>query len=127
MYLANFNASIQADSFLLSTPPNLQCIANNNYMTLDLMTPGIYARKTMLHLHYMVTSSCSIITAPLDIVLYPFLDFNLYKAVHCLVNTVLHFVIAVPIITTTRCSYARDPLMDFTEIEQALIDRKSVV
>ena len=120
-YLANFNASNHAQSFLPFTPPNLQCIANTNYMTLDLMTPGIYARKTMLHLHYMLTSSCTVLTAPLDIVLYPFLDFNLYKAVHCLVNTVLHFVIAVPVITTTRCSYARDTLLEFTEIEQALM------
>jgi len=119
-YLANLNATGH-DAFKPFTPHNLQCVANTNYMTLDLMTPGIYARKTMLHLHCMLTSSCTVLTALLDIVLYIFLDFNLYKAVHCLVNSVLHFIIAVPIITTTRCSYARDPLLEFTETEQALM------
>jgi len=119
--LRNANASVEAEPHLPFTPPNLQCIANINYMTLDLMTPGLYLRKTMVHVHYMLTSSCSVMTAPLDIVLYPFLDFNLYKTVHCLLNALLHFVIAVPLITTSRCDYGRDPLNGFSDIEQALM------
>jgi len=101
--------------------PNLQCIANTNYLTLDLMTPGLYARKTMLHVHYLLTTSCSVLTAPLDIVLYPFLDFNLYKAVHCFVNGILHFVLVLPLMTSARCSYGRDAFNQFSDMEQALM------
>jgi len=100
---------------------NMQCIANTNYMTLDLMTPGIYARKTMMHLHYLATSSCTIMTGPFDIALYPFLDFNLYKSVHCFVNTLLHVVIALPILTHARCTLALDPLEAFSDLEKAVM------
>ena len=103
------------------TAPNLQCIGNAHYLTLDLMTPGLYARKTMLHVHHMLSASCSLVSAPLDIVLFPFLDFNLYKTVHCAANAVLHFVVALPLVTITRCDYARDPFNSFSEVEQALM------
>ena len=103
------------------TQHNLQCIANTNYMTLDLMTPGIYARKTALHVHYLLTSSCTVMTGPFDIALYPFLDFNLYKSIHCLANTALHVVIALQILTHARCQYGLDRVIGFSEIEKAVM------
>ena len=100
---------------------NMQCIANSNYMTLDLMTPGIYARKTVLHVHYLATSSCTVMMGPFDIVLYSFLDFNLYKSMHCFVNIVLHVVIALPILTHARCKYGLKSINGFSEIEKAVM------
>jgi len=74
--VTNATVAVVAE-FVPFTAPNLQCVANTNYLTLDLMTTGLYWRKTMLHVYYLLTSSCSVLTAPLDMVLYPFLDYNM--------------------------------------------------
>jgi len=119
--MRDVNYTVLAEPHQPFTQPNLQCITNTNYLTLDLMTPGLYARKTMLHVHYMLTTSCSVMTALLDIFLYPFLDFNLYRALHCFVNGILHFVMVVPLMTSARCSYGKDTINQFSDVEQALM------
>ena len=106
------------------TDARLQCIANSNYMTLDLMTPGIYCSKVAKHLLNMFSQSCSWLTAPLNIVMYPLLDFNLYKGVHCVANLVLHVVVALPIITNLRCQegeHPKNPAQPYTEFEKTVM------
>ena len=106
------------------TDARLQCIANSNYMTLDLMTPGIYCSKVAKHLLNMFSLSCSWLTAPLNIVMYPLLDFNLYKGVHCVANLVLHVVVALQIITNLRCQegeHPKNPAQPYTEFEKTVM------
>ena len=103
------------------TAHNMQCIANTNYMTLDLMTPGIYTRKVAQHVHFMLTGSCSWLSPILDIVLYPMLDFNFYKTVHCGVNLLLQVVVVLPIRTHRRCAYGKEAVNEFTDVEKSLM------
>ena len=103
------------------TPPDLQCVANSNYITLDLMTPGIYCSKVANHLLNMFTASCTWMSSPLSIIMYPLLDFNLYKGIHCAANLVVHVVVALPLITNLRCQYAKKIVNQFTELEKTVM------
>ena len=102
------------------TAHNMQCIANTNYMALDLMTPGIYSRKVAQHVHFMLTGSCSWLSPILDILLYPLLDFNFYKMVHCGVNVILNLVV-LPIRIHRRCEYGKEAVNEFTDVEKSLM------
>ena len=84
----------------------LQCVANANYMTIDLMTPGLYAKKGSLAFREMFRSSCSAASGTLDVVMYPLSDFVFWKALHISVNLFQHVLIGIPIITSARCSIA---------------------
>jgi len=67
------------------------------------MTPALYMRGAMRAAIAIFTSSCPLVGSVLDIGLYPLLDYNFYKAMHCAVNAALHLVVALPIITVHRC------------------------
>ena len=82
---------------------NLQCFANTNYITLDLLTPGLYLRGAVQAAMTIMTHSCPAAAAVLDVLLYPTLDYHFYKAVHTAVHAVVHVVVALPIITYHRC------------------------
>ena len=108
--------------FVAGTPyvePNLQCFANTNHMTLDLMTPGFFLRGIVRSSMGIVAGSCSVLSPIIDAVLYPLLDYNLYKAIHCAVHAVIHVVVALPIITYQRCMYGRSE--DFSQVERAVM------
>lgn len=47
---------------------------------------------------------CGVLTAPLDVLLYPLLDLNLAEGVHSLVNAVLQLFLVVPRVTYERCA-----------------------
>ena len=100
---------------------NLQCIGNTNYISIDLMTPGIYSRKFLTAVYIIVSKGCPFMVILFELVIYPFLDFNLYKAVHGAVNMVTHLFISLPITTYRRCQYARGEMPVFTDIEQAVM------
>jgi len=87
--------------------PSMQCIANSNHITLDLMTPGLYMRNSMRSLVAVLAGSCSVATPLLEVLLYPALDYNFYKTIHCSVQAVLHAVVALPIMTYQRCEYGK--------------------
>ena len=103
------------------TPLSLQCIANSNYVTLDLMTPGIYWSKVANHILKMLTISCSWMTPPLNIIMYPLLDFNLYKSVHCLANAILHLFLVLPVTTQLRCAHGKKTINQYSSIEKAVM------
>lgn len=85
----------------------LQCIGNVNYFYLDMMTPGIYSRQIVLTITELVQSNCGPIAAMAHILLYPAVDYNFYKALHCGVNTIMNFFVALPLQTYWRCQYAQ--------------------
>lgn len=85
---------------------DLSCVGNPHYLTLDLMTPALYAQRSATTLQTILTTSCVSVTNILSFAMYPLLDINLYKALHGLVNSLLHSVIALPILTKNRCLYA---------------------
>jgi hypothetical protein len=86
---------------------DLSCVGNPHYLTLDLMTPALYAQRGATTLQQILTTSCVPITNTLTLAIYPLLDINLYKAIHGLVNSVLHSVIGIHVLTKNRCTYAR--------------------
>ena len=90
----------------------LQCVANANYMTIDLMTPGLYAKKGSLAFREIFRASCESASGTLDVLLYPLSDFVFWKALHISVNTLQHILIAIPIITNARCSIANSDAAD---------------
>ena len=84
---------------------DLSCVGNPNYLTIDLMTPALYAQRSATTLQQILTTSCVPVTNILVLIMYPLLDINLYKALHGLVNSFLHSVISLPVMTKNRCTY----------------------
>lgn len=85
----------------------LACIADTAYMHVDLMTPGVYLRNIMMTVEDVLVAGCTGGNLVLAAVMYPLLDFNTYKALHCVVNAVVQTVVAMPIVTVQRCRYAQ--------------------
>jgi len=97
---------------------NLQCIGNVNYFYYDAMTPGIYSRQIALTLSELVQQNCGPIALLFKILIYPLLDYNLYKSVHCVINTVINAFVALPLQTYWRCKYALENPNRYTELER---------
>ncbi len=85
---------------------DLSCVGSPHYMTLDMMTPALYAQRSATTLQQMLTTTCVPVSNALALAMYPLLDVNLYKALHGLVNAVLHTLVALPLLTRNRCTYA---------------------
>jgi len=102
VFVDNLAVHAQETPFVVE---NLQCYANTKYLNIDLMTPGLYMRGAVRAAITIGTSSCPVVGSVLDLVLYPVLDYNFYKALHSAVNAALHLVVGLPIITFHRyCS-----------------------
>jgi len=101
-------------------PLETQCFANVQYYELDLMTPGIYVRKSALSLQRMLVNSCGPMGVIIEMFMFPLLDFNFYKNVNSLVNVVLHVTIALPVMTFKRCEYGQSQ-DSFTGVEKTVM------
>ena len=99
------------------TDPNMHCVANANYLRLDLLTVGAFLRKAADAMFLLLTSSCSALTPILEVVWYPTLDYNLYASINSAVNSVLSLLLA-PVKTWRRCEYASRPGLEFTALEK---------
>lgn len=110
---------LQCAAWDASSGAGLACIADHAYMHVDLMTPGIYARQLMRTVERILVAGCSGGNLVFALLLYPLLDFNLYKALHCLVNAVVHTVVATPIATVQRCRWAQ--AQDFEKSERLVM------
>ena len=113
------NTEIQG-SGVVFLPQETQCFANVNYYEMDMMTPGIYTRKTSLNLQDMLITSCGPMGVIIELVMFPLLDFNFYKAINGVVNIVLHVAIALPVMTINRCEYGRTQ-PDLTGLEKTIM------
>ena len=101
--------------------PNLDCIGNNNYLEIDIMTPSIYVRKIIQSVEEILVSGCSAGSSAIAIAIYPLLDFNTYKAMHCFVNLWTNAFLTIPISTYKRCKYGQIPSLQFAVLEQRVM------
>lgn len=124
MSLQTFLSRVVECSQEYSTLKGLDCIGNTNYMTLDLMTPGLYAREIVKNFDSIVEIGCSPALLPLNVLLYPLLDYNCYVFVHSQVNLLLH-PISLTLTTFQRCAFAHDPATQtsaqFSELEKSVM------
>lgn len=106
---------VRNNNSIVFMPTETQCYANVNHYQFDLMTPGIYVRKSSISVKDMLTTSCGPVTVLIELLMFPLLDFNLYKCVHCLVNSVLHLIIVMPVMTYKRCKYGEETQLSAME------------
>lgn len=78
----------------------------------DLITPLAQFRLVASYLLVITQDVCSLARAPMDLLLYPFLDINFAKAIHNLVNSFLYLFVNLPIVTVERCTLAKEVYPD---------------
>ena len=101
---------------------DLACVATPYTLSLDLMTPAVFAVRTATNFRTMFISSCGPATNVLTVLFYPLLDYNLYKAIHGAANFVLHVVFSLPVWTANRCAYAENTVeRDYTPLEKKIM------
>lgn len=99
--------------------PDLNCIGNSLATSLDLMSPGVYMQGALGNVVQMLTNVCSPAVLPLNVLLYPLLDVNLYMAIHSIVNAVWSLFFGTWIQRAQRCSYGAEA--GFLAGEQAVM------
>jgi hypothetical protein len=87
---------------------DLSCVGNANFLTLDLMSPALYAQRSATTLQAILETSCVPVSNVIGLLMYPLVDINLYKTGHSLVNALLHVMVGLPVTTVNRCWYARN-------------------
>jgi hypothetical protein len=100
--VGNMTAS-KLDCAGIFTAVHTQCFAAPNHLTVDLLTPGLFARQAVLSLRRVIASHCGVAALVLNLLLFPLADHRLYAAVHSGVNTALFGVIGLPVTTVRRC------------------------
>jgi hypothetical protein len=102
-------------------PDGLQCVGNKNYLELDMMTPSIYMRNVLQAASEVLVAGCSGGDLVIQLAMYPLLDYNAYKALHCLVNVLVQVVLVLPIATYQRCEYGKQPSNGFSLLEKRMM------
>ena len=101
---------------------DLTCIATPYTLSLDLMTPAVFAQRTAINIRTMFISSCGPATNVLTVLFYPLIDYNFYKMVHGFVNLLLHVFFTLPVWTANRCEYAeRTSEHEYTALEKKIM------
>ena len=111
----------QNGSAIPYTAVNLNCVGNDNFLLIDTMTPGLYLRNLASNANEMISAVCPTVLLPINIAMYPFLDYNLWMALHSCVNSVIvHPLVALPIKTWRRCEYGQTEGY-FTDMERVVM------
>ena len=97
---------------------DLNCFTNPAFLSLDLMTPGVYMRRVCFGLQGVLQDTCGVTALLFNAMVFPLLDFNLYKALHCLVNLPLQGLVSMVLGTFRRCEYLRT--LNYSPVEQAV-------
>lgn len=101
---------------------DLTCVATPYTLSLDLMTPAVFAQRTATNIRTMFISSCGAGTNVLTVLFYPLIDYNFYKMVHGAVNLVLHVCLTLPVWTANRCAYAENTVdREYTALEKKIM------
>lgn len=108
---------------LVTATTDMACIANDNKYILDVMTPGLYVQQFASHVNSVLSDVCPTIIIPVQLFLYPVFDYNLYMSVHAAINFVLHGIVALPLRSNARCSYAHHSAQAsaFTAVEKKVM------
>lgn len=80
------------------------CYDPGNARTIDLVTVMKDVRTMASALSTVVVGMCGRWLALVNIALFPFMDINLAKAVHNIVNALLYTVFQLPSVTAQRCN-----------------------
>ena len=86
--------------------PDMDCVGNTLATSLDVMTPAVYVQGAFANAHTIIGNTCAPLLVPLNAVVYPLLDVNLYMAVHSIINFVWSAVCGTWIQRSQRCGYA---------------------
>ena len=70
----------------------------------DFLTPMAHIRNMVVYIVRWLGQMCSVLSGPVDIATYPFMDINFAKGVHFLLNSMLYFFFHLPAMTVERCS-----------------------
>jgi len=101
---------------------DMTCVATPYTLSLDLMTPSIFAQRTVTNVKNMFITSCGPATNVLTILFYPLIDYNFYKMIHGAVNFVLHVCFTLPVWTANRCAYAEETTNhQYTSLEKKIM------
>jgi hypothetical protein len=101
---------------------DLTCVATPYTLSLDLMTPAVFAQRTATNVRTMFISSCGPAKNVLTVLFYPLIDYNFYKAVHGAANLVLHVFLALPVWTANRCAYGKHTAdHEYTALEKKIM------
>lgn len=108
-------------TLVIFTEPNLHCIANDNYVLVDLMTPSIYCRAFAENFNEFIDAACSSALLPINAALYFLQDYNFYLFIHSIFNAlIIHPIFALPIKTVHRCNYGLTSVA-FTQVDRAVM------
>ena len=114
--LSNF---IQTASQSCPQPVTDECF-DLGRRALDIITPMLDARDIAIAVSVIIDNMCRGLSGPVDIAAFPWLDPNLAKGLHNMVNSVLATFINIPIVTAERCkAYPDDILMCLPDFEPA--------
>jgi hypothetical protein len=102
------------------TDASMNCVANDNYLMLDLMTPGAFFRQAAEAVFLVLSGSCSALTPILEVVWYPLSDYNFYWSLHNMVNFVLELLV-LPLKTWRMCVYGSDAARGYTALEKSVM------
>ena len=56
---------------------DVNCFANPAFLTVDVMTTGVYTRRVFSSVQEILQDTCSVSAVIVNLMIYPFLDFNL--------------------------------------------------
>ncbi|KAJ1464577.1 hypothetical protein T484DRAFT_1757998, partial [Baffinella frigidus] len=70
---------------------------------IDIITPMGDLRLVVMYSLLIMRKTCRVLTAPMDILAYPFLDLNFAKGMHNIVNAFVYWIVNMPLITVQRC------------------------
>ncbi len=79
------------------------CYEAGNNRVIDIITIMADVRRMTAAVSKILISVCASGSAPLNILLFPFMDINFAKALHNIVNAALYTVFQLPSVTAQRC------------------------
>jgi hypothetical protein len=101
----------QKDCTAEFTPIYTECFALPDHLTLDLLTPGLFAQQAALALRRVLATHCGVAALVLNFLLFPLAELHLYAALHATVITLLFGVIWLPVThTITQHKFVITPL-----------------
>ena len=97
------NLTRGSDCGTMFSPVDARCYAAPNHLSIDLLTPGLFARQAAQSVQGMIADSCGVVAIVLNLALFPLGDDHLYAAVHAGFNAALFTLVGLPVSTMRRC------------------------
>jgi hypothetical protein len=114
----------KSDCTTAFTPMYTEWFPNPNHFTIDILTPGLFARQAALALRRVLATHCGVGALVLNFLLFPLAELHLYAAIHTTANTVVYGIIGLPLSTIRRCEVAKrqsgSKLQDFSLVQETV-------